>query len=380
MSPIARSAGVMALTALLYGLDIMMRLAILRFDPTLFIVAGSPTCDFSKIPIPVLDYKTGGYDGQYYFRLALDPLANQRTAFGITLDHPAYRQQRILYPALAHVLALGRARWVPWAMVLLNYAAICALGFTAGLFACAFGRHALWGLVIPFFPGLLFSINRDLTEVLAQSLTVGAIYLLHRRRLLAGAITLALALLARETLVVLAAGYFASWALRMRRGQARWSEGAALMIPLAAFSIWQLWIFGTWGSFGIEGAGPNLGPPFKVLWEVIATHLIGLPSPPRVLFLYELIMLGGIGLLAASAIFESPTDGGVKLAWAVYFAGALMFSAKVWINDEAFLRALSELSVLSLVILLGSSYSRLLRMVFVVEFVLWNFVALLPQY
>ncbi len=74
----------------------------------LFIVAGSPTCDFSKIPIPVLDYKTGGYDGQYYFRLALDPLASQQTAFGITLDHPAYRQQRILYPALAHLFLLLR--------------------------------------------------------------------------------------------------------------------------------------------------------------------------------------------------------------------------------------------------------------------------------
>ena len=37
---------------------------------------------------------TNGYDGQFYYRLALNSLSHQVTAFHITLDNPPYRQQR----------------------------------------------------------------------------------------------------------------------------------------------------------------------------------------------------------------------------------------------------------------------------------------------
>lgn len=385
MSNVSKAAGVMAITALLYGMDIIVRLVIFPthpFDPSIFIVAGKDTCHFEQIPIPLLHFGLGGYDGQYYFRLAMDPFTNQQAALGIPLDHPGYRQQRILYPALVHALSLGRPQWMPWTMILLDYAAICALGFTAGLFALAFGRHALWGLVIPFYPGLLFSLNRDLTEVLALSLAVAALYLLHRRRILVGAVTLALAILTRESVVVLAGALLAMWGWRMLYRQARWTEGACLMIPLAAFAACQLWIFSTWGSFGIgmQAGGGAFGFPLKALGALVASHLSGFPTPPRVFLVYELILLIGAPLLAATAVSGSRIDGGVKVAWAAYLAFACVLSGKVWINDEAFLRVLSEMMVLSFLVLLGSRYSRLFRILFVLELVIWNMLALLPSY
>ena len=38
-----------------------------------------------------------GYDGQFFYRLALRPWTQTRTEFGITFDEPAYRQQRLVY-------------------------------------------------------------------------------------------------------------------------------------------------------------------------------------------------------------------------------------------------------------------------------------------
>jgi hypothetical protein len=108
MSSVTKSAGVMAITAILYGSVIVCRLAIFKFDPTSFIVAGIEICNPGGVPIPIHWYAGGGYDGQYYFRLALDPFTSQQIAFGIPLDWPAVRQQRILYPALAYALAWGR--------------------------------------------------------------------------------------------------------------------------------------------------------------------------------------------------------------------------------------------------------------------------------
>ncbi len=374
MSSVTKSAGVMAITAILYGSVVVCRLAIFKFDPTSFILAGAGICQPENVPIPIKWYSTGGYDGQYYFRLALDPFTRQQTAYGIPLDWPAVRQQRILYPLLSYALALGRAEWVPWTMILVNYLAICALGFTAGLFACALGRDAMWGLLISFYPGLLFSLNRDLTEVLGISLAVAALLLLHRRQILFSALTLVLAVLTRETFALLAGALLLAWAWRMFRAQARWAEGAYLMIPLVAFSAWQLWLFNNWGNFGAIGHTFNLGPPMKGLVSFAAKQTAGLPTPARLFVIYQLILLAGTVFLAATALSGSAIDGGVKLAWVGY---SLMVSrvTEDWVLSThimALMRAASELMVISFLILLGSRYSKLTLVVFVLEIVIWN--------
>jgi hypothetical protein len=42
-----------------------------------------------------------GYDGQFFYRLALEPFSTAERVDGIAFDAPAYRQQRIGYPLLA---------------------------------------------------------------------------------------------------------------------------------------------------------------------------------------------------------------------------------------------------------------------------------------
>lgn len=339
----------LTITALLYGFIIAHRLAIHHFDASFFLTAGSAFCRFGQVPPDLTVDTPQGYDGQFYYRLALDPFTNQRTRHGITIDNPPYRQQRILYPALAGVLAFGHVKWLPWTMILVNYLAVCVLGFTAGLFAQAFGRHALWGLVIPFYPGILLSLDRDLTEVLAISFALGALYFLHRGCIILGACTLALAILARETIVILACALFAEWVWQMLRRQARWI-GAVLTIPLAAFAAWQLWIFATWGRFG-PAKGP-IGTPMK--YFTVFLNQATRSMPERSLLFWELTLLVGTTLLAASALFGSGLDRGVKLAWIGYLVLTLLLSGAVWVEDWAFMRATVELMVLSSLILMNS--------------------------
>src|ERR1700688_79598 len=335
---VLKSAGVMLIAALLYGLMIAVRLARFDFDASVFIVAGTELCSVDQMPTPVRLFPGPGYDGEFYYRLAMAPLTNQKTAFGITIDIPAYRQQRILYPTIAGALSLGRPAWLPWTMILVNYLAICTLAFVAGLFACTFSRSALWGLVIPFYPGLLLSLYRDLSEVLAISLMVTALFFWHRRRHLLGSFTLALCVLARETIVLLAGAMLVAWAWRMFFKKARWSEGACLIIPLAAFAAWQLWITATWGySDVLAGRAANLGPLMRDVSAFVAGLLRGFPNPDKVLGLYEFTLLAGTTLLAATAIPRSPINGGVKLAWAVYFVLACKLSEATWIEDWAFM-------------------------------------------
>jgi hypothetical protein len=373
-----RPAGVMLIVALSYALMIAVRLARFDFDASRFICAGTEFCTADQLPTPITLFSDTGYDGQFYYRLAMAPFTNQQTAFGIKIDNPGYRQQRILYPLLAGALSLGRPTWLPWTMILVNYLAICGLAFVAGLFACIFDRNALWGLAIVFYPGLILSLYRDLTDALAISLIVTGLFFWHRRRNLLGSFTLGLAVLARETTVLLAGAMLVAWAWRMFFKKARWSEGACLIIPLATFAAWQLWIAATWGYAGVLfGRAYGLGPLMSALSAFVAGLLSGFPTAHKVLGLCELTLLGGTTLLAALALSRSPIDGGVKLAWAAYFVLACKLSGAVWFEDWEFMRGTAELILLGFLILLSSRESRLFGALVVLEFVIWNTLALI---
>jgi len=68
-------------------------------------------------------------------------------------------------------------------MIVVNYLAVCGLAFNAARFAEWFTLPAIYGLMIPFFPGVLLALDRDLPDPLALSLMTWALYLLHARRI-----------------------------------------------------------------------------------------------------------------------------------------------------------------------------------------------------
>jgi hypothetical protein len=72
--------------------------------------------------LPVATVPGGGYDGQFYAQIAVQPEPTSPVVQK-ALDNPAYRFRRILLPLLAHVLGGGQ----PWAILniyaLLNLAA-----------------------------------------------------------------------------------------------------------------------------------------------------------------------------------------------------------------------------------------------------------------
>lgn len=91
-------------------------------------VAGDQFVQVAAAPAGLLVTHGPGYDGQFFYRLALRPWTHQRTEFGITLDQPAYRQQRIVYPLLTFILARGAPPATAWALLGCNLAAAAALG------------------------------------------------------------------------------------------------------------------------------------------------------------------------------------------------------------------------------------------------------------
>jgi hypothetical protein len=362
--------GAVAITAVLYGVVVLGRLAYHQRDASFFITVGDAFYDPSLSPQKLSTGSRYGYDGQFYYRLALDPFTNARVEYGIRIDNPAYRQQRIVYPVLAHILALGRIPWVAWSMIVVNYLAVCGLAFSAARFAELFAMPAIYGLAIPFYPGVLLGLDRDLPDPLAISLMVCALYLLHSRRITFAACILALAVLTRETVILLAAALFVHSAWRALRRQSAWTESVLLMIPLATCAAWQLWIFARWGTFGPAAGSGNLhGVPLAAVILLIQAAHAALGFHPFLLI--ELLFLGAMILLAASVSIRSTVSPGVKLAWLLYLALAAFLSGGVWVEDWAFMRGCGELMVLGFIIVLGARERRLLPIVLAPTLALW---------
>jgi len=332
------------------------------------VVAGSrfvsPTPYTRGVPIR----PGNGYDGQFYFRLALGPLDWGRQAFGVTLDSLG-RLDRVTYPAVVWALSAGQPSAVPVMMVVANVAAMGVLAGLCAALARTAGRHPLWGLLIGGFWGFLWTLGRDLTELTeAVFVVAGLLALRHRRPVLAG-VLLAAAALAREEAVAVAGAVLLArlWQLvagRRRRPRpalrqptsvagGRWAD-AAWAIPTVAFAAWQLALRAATGSFPVRASGnANSGLPLVGAIGGLVNHLEHPAHVASLVWLGELVVLVFMGAMAARSLLSSNALLHEKVAWALSGLLALSLAKDIWLGNVGF-RSLDDFYLLSGVLVLSS--------------------------
>jgi hypothetical protein len=345
-------------------------------DVSRFVVAGGPGVDAARVPpgltvIPGI----GGYDGALFYRLALNPFTRETTAHGITLDNPPYRQQRIGYPLIVWLASLGgRPLLVPWMLVTVNLVAVTAVAVLGGVLCLQHGRSVFLGLLFPFFPGFLWSLSRDLSEITACCLALGGIVAIVGRRSLTAAVLLSLAVLTRETMLIVPVALAGVWAFdRLRRGR---GEFAALpfIVPVAVYVTGQLILAAVWGEFPLLTGGPGLTIPFQEFASALAY------SWPRRVQLQRLYFVQCVflALITALALFVAVRCRPAR-PWVLAWAATVMIAAVVdpgdWVADIVFLRILCDLHLLSTVVIVtaGPRWARVAALV--ATLALWQHMA-----
>lgn len=326
-------------------------------DPSAFIVVGRLHVSGSSLPRSIKVIGGGGYDGQFYYRMALDPADLARTAFGIRLDTFS-RLERIGYPVLAWLLAGGHRSLVPTTLIVTNVAALSALGLGGGLLARDSGRHAIVGLALPAYWGYLWSAGRDLTEITAAAFLVLGLYAYRMdRSLLAGALLLG-AVLSKETAVyvvlVIAATRIVPWLARRDR---RPLEATDLTwgLPLAGYAGWQAAVLSATGTLPLGSSGEaNLGHPLVGLLDGLRHYLSSPLHPASLLWIGELVVLGVVVVTAGRSIRSSSAPLHERLAWVAVVILTLCLAPSIWKGDVGF-RSLDDVYLFSWIVLIGSS-------------------------
>jgi hypothetical protein len=265
---------------------------VIRYDPTY------------RYP-PNHDAPNGsGFDGQLYYYIALDP-PNAR--YYIDTNEVGLRYERIVYPITARVLALGQPSLVPYALLLINLAAIALGTLAVAAWLRRKGVSPWFAAIYGFYPGLLISLQRDLTEPLAYALVAAGIYLFSyggQRRLIWAGLAFGLAALTRETTILFPLVY-ALWLFP------NWRRSGLLaglsLLPLAAYEgfLWK-WL----GSIGTP-SGPSI-IPFQGLfandWSLVrqGPEIIGIILPALICLGLAIVALAkGLWRVEVVALFAN---------------------------------------------------------------------------
>ncbi|MBI3965494.1 MAG: hypothetical protein HY329_07645 [Chloroflexi bacterium] len=193
---------------------------------------------------------TIGYDGQFYYALALDPLGAAPH-----LDSPAYRYQRILYPLVAWGLAFGRPALVPYTLLVVNVVATAAAVWVLGRLLARDGVPAVFALGFGLYLGQSIAIGQDLAEPLAYALVTLAVWLRHLGNA-GGSVALhVLAALTKETAVFFALAEVVTALVRRA-----WLDAFRFLAPLAVLLVWQIVLWSWLGRWPADEPTVSLIP------------------------------------------------------------------------------------------------------------------------
>jgi hypothetical protein len=158
--------------------------------------------DFPTVQLP----NGLGLDGQQFYVVARNPF--HPTQVAPLLDRPRYRLQRPLLPWLAWIVhPTGGGYGLVWAFVFVGIAAIVLGSMATGALAVQLGGKPWLALVFAITPGAWFSLRASVADALALALVIAALALAHRERWTAAVACGVLAVLAKEVIIVVLAGW-----------------------------------------------------------------------------------------------------------------------------------------------------------------------------
>jgi hypothetical protein len=292
----------------------------------------------------------GGYDGQFMYYAAYDPLMRAYRAdparFDGMMDTPPYRFGRIGYVWLTWLASLGDWHRFPKAMVWLDLAGIFAAAFAMSAAARDVSATVLWGLVALLIPAFWQSMETTLPEPIAAAFLLLAYLVWRRGRWVGAGLLLAASLLVRETGFVLVAILAAAMVVRGERRQGLLMAAIAI-VPFALWHLYVGWVlYPDWGWQGFFFRPALLGLPFVgfvEMWSHVRAGQYEMDLARAAMWLP--VLLTSAWLFAVAVVVKRRTP--LTIATAAYATIAVSLNyAFVWVHTRNGERVTYEVFIL----------------------------------
>ncbi len=287
----------------------------------------------------------GAYDGQWYWGIAVDPLATGDVHQ--SFDTVAYRYGHPLYGWLGWLGSAGQARAAPAALAVVGLAAIAAAAVLASVLGLAIGGSGWQGLFVALNPGLLYSAAHDLTEPLSAALLLAGLLLYVRDRRVAAAACFALLVLSKEPYATVPLA-IAAWELVRRRAPVR--DSALLGASVVPALLWWIAMRIHLGAWFTANGGGTLSWPLRgwlIALRDAGVHSYALdPTQNQFGEATVVVVVAAGGLLLVAALAALRLRGPAEAAFLPLAALVACLSPAATIYERDLLRAVSVVVVL----------------------------------
>jgi len=213
-----------------------------------------------KIPSGLVIQKNSmGYDGQHFYLIAIDPLQQN-------VPSDSFRYQRILYPLLAHLTALGNISLIPWTLYLINLLSIIFGTYVLILILKEYQANLNYAYLYAFNVGFLVGIIRDLSEPLQFFLVLLSLFCLKKDKNKMSGLFICLALLTKETTLLILFPMLCYFLYK--RTFKNFFVHCAAVFP---FIIWQIFLLFMTGESHSDIWSSLIGLPFMGLIHFLKT-------------------------------------------------------------------------------------------------------------
>jgi hypothetical protein len=323
--------------------------------------------DPSALPPGLVSQPGSGYDGQFFYRLALNPADLATTAYGISVDTP-YRFIRDGYPFLAWLLSFGQQELVPLSLVVVNVLAIAAMGLTGGMLARDSGRHALWGLLLAGYFGLVTTLTRDTAEAVGAAFLLAGLVALRsrpRRPILAG-LLLGYGALSRETAIIVPVAFLVVRLAGLPRRRRLNRDDLGWAIPIVMFTAWQVIVYAATGSVALladkaaNAGAPLAAPASAISWNFghLGFHSISYTDE----WALEFILVALVVACALAALGSTSAPVYERLAFVIYIVEICVITPSTWSSLTADMRSFIEVWLLGLLVLFSTKNRPRIRL------------------
>ena len=184
---------ILVIIAVVYLVILGLFLSKYDFNPSATIQLSKGALDVynGKLPNNLIYFEHDGFDGQYYFFMALNPSFEK-------INISPHFLQRIIYPYTARLLAFGIDGLIPITMLLINFISILLSTYFVLKLINKKRLNKSLAYIWAFNIALLICITKDLTAPLMILFITISLYLTQQKKHKVSMIFLMLAILTRE--------------------------------------------------------------------------------------------------------------------------------------------------------------------------------------
>jgi hypothetical protein len=316
-------------------------------EPSFLIRSGSDFAAARLLPSGTYINPGSGYDGQFTFFIAQDPL-DRSAATDAHLDNPKYSYRRILLPLLGWATSAGDPDVLQWTLPLISLLAVIASGYVLARFLERQGLSPWLALLHLLSLGVMVGVLNDLPDALAASLFVTGLVFWSESRTLPALLLLGAAPFARELYVLPLLGIAVIELLRWRRAALAW------LAPVLLFAAWNGYLELAFPHSLARTQTPSLLPlvgAFEKAREVVRTDVVGAANWELAFILLALLAWGYLAVRSWPLLRRSRYAAGwpargefVPLAGLLAIATVPFLPDNLWANSLSYVRYTAPVS------------------------------------